>query len=293
MIGRTASTRRCSARARQWASRSMSKRDERARSMTMRERFRVGMTRDILDSRGEPAFGRARAGAARCRAATSSGSTCPTALDRRSRPTDGALRRALREHRRACRRRASRAPTAALRVVAATASATTRSTCAAHDARRASLVTNTPMPMPRPVATIALTFIFALAGKLIVKDRLTRTGRWHERMDNMGMGLTGAHAGRDRRRRASARSSCAWRAPFDLKLLAADPYVECGGAAATSARARSTLDTLLRESDFVVAMLLLNDDDAPPDGCARVRADEADRVLHQRVARAGRRRARR
>ena len=57
------------------------------------------------------------------------------------------------------------------------------------------IVTNTPSSMPRPVATIALTFVLALAGKLMLKDRLTRTGRWHERMDNMGMGLTGRTLG--------------------------------------------------------------------------------------------------
>ena len=45
--------------------------------------------------------------------------------------------------------------------------------------------------MPRPVATITLTFILALAGKLMLKDRLTRTDRWHDRMEHMGMGLTG------------------------------------------------------------------------------------------------------
>ena len=78
--------------------------------------------------------------------------------------------------------------------------------------------------MPRPVATIALTFVLALAGRLFLKDRLTRTGRWHERMDNMGMGLTGrtlgvigaGRIGKELLRMART---------FDLKLLAADPYV--------------------------------------------------------------------
>src|SRR4029078_4455429 len=85
------------------------------------------------------------------------------------------------------------------------------------------LVTNTPMAMPRPVATIALTFILALAGKMMLKDRLTRTGRWNERMDHMGMGLTGrtlgvvggGRIGKEILRMARV---------FDLKLLAADPY---------------------------------------------------------------------
>src|SRR5205823_13537820 len=84
------------------------------------------------------------------------------------------------------------------------------------------LVTHTPGAMPRPVATVALTFILALAGKLMLKDRLTRTGRWHERMDHMGMGLTGrtlgvvgaGRIGKELLRMART---------FDLQLLASDP----------------------------------------------------------------------
>ena len=100
------------------------------------------------------------------------------------------------------------------------------------------IVTHTPSSMPRPVATIALSFVLALAGRLFLKDRLTRTGRWHERMDNMGMGLTGrtlgvigaGRIGKELLRMART---------FDLKLLAADPYVNAIELA-TSARARST-----------------------------------------------------
>jgi lactate dehydrogenase-like 2-hydroxyacid dehydrogenase len=38
------------------------------------------------------------------------------------------------------------------------------------------LVTNTPDAVRRPVATVALTFVLALAQKLLVTDRLTRAG---------------------------------------------------------------------------------------------------------------------
>ena len=38
------------------------------------------------------------------------------------------------------------------------------------------LVANTPNAVPRPVATIALTFILALAHRLMAKDRITRAG---------------------------------------------------------------------------------------------------------------------
>ena len=120
------------------------------------------------------------------------------------------------------------------------------------------VVTHTPSSMPRPVATIALTFVLALAGRLFLKDRLTRTGRWNERMDNMGIGLTGrtlgvvgaGRIGKELLRMART---------FDLKLLAADPYVNAIELGYLGAR-KVDLDTLMRESDFVVVCCLLNDE---------------------------------
>ena len=120
------------------------------------------------------------------------------------------------------------------------------------------VVTHTPMPMPRPVATIALTFVLALAGKLMLKDRLTRTGRWDERMDHMGTGLTGrtlgvvgaGRIGRELLRMART---------FDLKLLAADPYVNAVELAYIGAR-KVPLATQMAEADFVVTCPLLNDE---------------------------------
>ncbi|MES2957872.1 MAG: NAD(P)-dependent oxidoreductase [Pseudomonadota bacterium] len=118
-------------------------------------------------------------------------------------------------------------------------------------------VTNTPVAVRRPVAVAALTFIFALAGKLIEKDRLTRAGRWHERTNHMGLGLTtrtlgviGA-GGIGRELLALAR-------PFGWKMLAADPYADPNGVAALGAEV-VPLERLLREADFVVATVLLND----------------------------------
>jgi D-3-phosphoglycerate dehydrogenase len=112
--------------------------------------------------------------------------------------------------------------------------------------------------MPRPVATIALTFILALAGKLMLKDRLTRTNRWNERMDNMGMGLTGrtlgvigaGRIGKELLRMART---------FDLRLLACDPYVNEVELGYVGAK-KVDMATLLRESDFVVTIPLLNEE---------------------------------
>jgi D-3-phosphoglycerate dehydrogenase len=119
------------------------------------------------------------------------------------------------------------------------------------------LVTNTPTSMPRPVATTALTFVLALAGRLFLKDRLTRNGRWHERMDNMGLGLSGrtlgvigaGGIGKELLRMARV---------FDLKLLATDPVANDVEIGYIGAR-KVDLDTLMRESDFVVICCLLNE----------------------------------
>lgn len=120
------------------------------------------------------------------------------------------------------------------------------------------VATNTPVAVRRPVAVAALTFILALAGRLVVKDRLTRSGRWHERTSHMGLGLTtrtlgviGA-GGIGRELLGLAR-------PFGWTMLAADPYVDAAAVAALGA-ACVPLDQLLQRADFVVATVLLNDE---------------------------------
>jgi phosphoglycerate dehydrogenase-like enzyme len=114
---------------------------------------------------------------------------------------------------------------------------------------RGVLVTNTPDAVRRPVATAALTYVLALAHRLLVKDRLTRAGRWAERTDHMGTGLTGrtlgvigaGSIGRETLRLARA---------FELDLLAADPYADADEIAALGARLVA-LDELLARADFV------------------------------------------
>jgi D-3-phosphoglycerate dehydrogenase len=125
-------------------------------------------------------------------------------------------------------------------------------------ATRGVIATNTPVAVRRPVAVAALTFIFALAGRLIEKDRLTRSGRWSERTSHMGLGFTtrtlgviGA-GGIGRELLALAR-------PFGWKMLAADPYAEAAAVMALGAE-YVPLERLLREADFVVVTALLNDE---------------------------------
>ena len=215
--------------------------------------FLVGITRDILDSRGEPAFGR----------------DALSILDR----TDGLTWEYLPQRVTALDAdHAARYDAIYVNAVTVPGSAVAREDCrlrvvARHGVgydsvdvpamtRAGVLVTNTPSAMPRPVATIAITFVLALAGKLFQKDRLTRTGRWHERMDHMGLGLTGrtlgvvgaGRIGKELLRMARA---------FDLRLVASDPFANDVELGYLGAR-RMPLDALLHESDFVVATCLLD-----------------------------------
>jgi len=120
------------------------------------------------------------------------------------------------------------------------------------------LVCNTPNAVPRPVATMALTFVLALAQRLFAKDRITRAGRWNERVEHMGMGLTGrtlgvvgaGRIGKELLRMAKV---------FDLQLLAADPYAEDLELNYIGAK-RVPLETLMAEADFVVVTALLNEE---------------------------------
>ena len=220
----------------------------------MGTKFRVGLTRDLLDSRGEPAFGRAALGI----------------LDRDSSLAWDYLPNVIPE---IGPDLAAEYDAIYVNIARVPATAVERADCrlrvvARHGVgydtvdvpamtRAGVLVTNTPTSMPRPVATTALTFVLALAGRLFLKDRLTRSGRWHERMDNMGMGLSGrtlgvvgaGGIGKELLRMARV---------FDLKLMAADPVaneVELGYLGAR----KVDLDTLMRESDFVVVCCLLNE----------------------------------
>jgi len=219
----------------------------------MTQRFRVGLTRDILDSRGEPAFGR-KALSVLDGAAHVEWDYLPDVVPHLT-PEHAAQYDAVYVN-------IARVPAAAvarsdcrLRVVARHGVGYDSVDVAAMT-EAGILVTNTPSPMPRPVATIALTFILALAGKLMLKDKLTRTGRWNERMDNMGLGLTGrtlgvigaGRIGKELLRMART---------FDLKLIAADPNVDTVELGYVGAR-KVDMDTLLATADFVVVACLLD-----------------------------------
>ncbi len=215
--------------------------------------WRVGLTRDILDSRGEPAFGK-RALEILDAAPGIEWEYLPEVVP--------AVDADIASRYDALYVNAARVPGGAvertdcrLKVVARHGVGYDSVDIPAMTAAGI-LVTHTPSAMPRPVATTALTFVLALAGRLMQKDRLTRTGRWHERMDCMGLGLTGrtlgvvgaGRIGQELLRMATV---------FDLRLVAADPQVD----EVTLGYLRTEklgLPALLAASDFVVVTCLLN-----------------------------------
>jgi D-3-phosphoglycerate dehydrogenase len=119
------------------------------------------------------------------------------------------------------------------------------------------ILTITPDGVRRPVASSALTFILMLAHRVVIKDRLVREGRWAERVNHTGVGLSGrslgsigvGNIGSELFRLAM---------PFAMRYLACDPYVTQQSVAPLGVKLVD-LDTLLRESDFVCVNCPLNE----------------------------------
>lgn len=123
-------------------------------------------------------------------------------------------------------------------------------------ARKNIIVTNTPIAVRRPVAVAALTMIFALAGRLFVKDQITRANRWNDRTSHMGLGLTTrtlavigvGSIGQEILRLAR---------PFGLKLLGVDPVTSARTMTELGAQ-KAALNDALASADFVVISCLLD-----------------------------------
>ena len=117
--------------------------------------------------------------------------------------------------------------------------------CTANDV----LVTITPDGVRRPVAVAALTLLLALSHKLLIKDRLTRAGRWTEKLNHMGQGLTGrtlgvvgvGNVGSELFRLA---------APFGMRHVGCDPLLRPTDRAGDGIEWLG-LEELLRVADYV------------------------------------------
>ena len=119
-------------------------------------------------------------------------------------------------------------------------------------------VTNTPLAIRRPVAVAAMTLIFALTGKLTTKDRLVRAGRWNERVDHMGLGLTGRTLGLIGAG-GIGQELIPLARPFFREILVADPHVDGAVYAGLGAR-RAPFEDVLTVSDIVTVCCLLNEE---------------------------------
>ena len=119
--------------------------------------------------------------------------------------------------------------------------------CSDHDVA----VVITPDGVRRPVAVSILTFIFALAGKLFVKDALARRGPagWAEKTVHNGIGLVGLTLGSVGMGNIGAEMFRLAR-PLDMRFIAHDPYADPALAAELGVTL-TDLDSVFRESDFV------------------------------------------
>jgi D-3-phosphoglycerate dehydrogenase len=118
------------------------------------------------------------------------------------------------------------------------------------------ILTITPSGVRRPVAVSALALLLAVSHKLLIKDRMTREGRWHDKLNEMGVGLTGrtlglvglGNIGREIVRVV---------APLEMRLVAFDPFVSPESAGGVELL---PLDTLLEQADFVCICCALTPD---------------------------------
>ena len=120
------------------------------------------------------------------------------------------------------------------------------------------VVTNTPLAIRRPVAVAAMTLILALSGRLFVKDRIVRDGRWGEQVEHMGEGLTtrtlglvgGGGIGQELIPLAR---------PFFGEVIVADPYVTDDVFEGLGAR-KGTFGTVLEKADYLVVACPLSEE---------------------------------
>jgi D-3-phosphoglycerate dehydrogenase len=114
-------------------------------------------------------------------------------------------------------------------------------------------LTITPDGVRRPVAAVVMTFLLALTHRLFDQDRALRAGEgWSRKLELMGFGLTGKKLGLIGLGNIGS-EVVRLAAPFDLKPIAHDPYVDPARAVELGVELVD-LDTLLSTADFVVVL---------------------------------------
>jgi len=108
-----------------------------------------------------------------------------------------------------------------------------------------------PDGVRRPVAVAILTYVLALSGKLLIKNRLTRGGPagWDKRTAHMGVGLIGRTMGSLGIGNIGA-EFYRLAAPLGMKHIAHDPYADPALAAELNIELVG-LEDLFRRSDFL------------------------------------------
>jgi phosphoglycerate dehydrogenase-like enzyme len=124
---------------------------------------------------------------------------------------------------------------------------------------RGIVVTITPEPVARAMASAAVTFVLALSHRLLERNDLVREGRWQEgRFGILGTGLTGRTLGVIGFGRIG-REVVRLLKPWDMRTLVSTPRLSLEDAA-TNGVELVELDELLAESDFVVIACPLKPD---------------------------------
>lgn len=116
-------------------------------------------------------------------------------------------------------------------------------------------LTITPEAVQRPMAVVNLTFLLALAGRLLEQDKLTREGRWADKQDARGTGLVGKNFGTIGFGRIAQETHTIAK-PLGMHHIAYDPYANAEVARAAGVELVD-LERLLRESDFVTVAAAL------------------------------------
>jgi phosphoglycerate dehydrogenase-like enzyme len=124
--------------------------------------------------------------------------------------------------------------------------------------REGVLLFNAPDALTEGTAAGALALMFAVSRQLVAMDRLTREGRWDDRARHRGREIYGKTLGIVGPGRIGGEliRLCA---PFRMRVLAYSPRLTPERARAKGAEA-VTLETLMRESDFVVVCCPLTEE---------------------------------
>jgi len=117
----------------------------------------------------------------------------------------------------------------------------------------------TPESVRRPVAVAVITLMLALTGKLAIKEKLTRAGAagFAQRGAHMGIGLVGRTFGSLGAGNIGAETFRLAK-PFDMKLIAHDPFADAGLMAELGVELVG-IEDLFRRSDVLSVSCPLTD----------------------------------